>query len=132
MMNEILKEKTVLLGMLIYGEQGIIGGELEYKEFEAGNNLFGYSEICYPLGINGVKLEDYNEKYWIISLIEGVKVFLSLDDTFVDVKELLVDLTVIPSETLSGLSFYKPDNLEEALKEKITDKKFQNLKIRFM
>lgn len=132
MMNEILKEKTVLLGMLIYREQGIIGGELEYSEFEAGNNLFDCPEVNFPLGINGVTVENYDEKYWLNSLIEGIKVFLSLDDTFVDVKELVVDISTMPSETLSGLSFYKPDNLEEALKEKITDKKFQNLKIRFM
>ena len=132
MIEEILKEKTVMVGVLIYGAQGVVGSELEYSEFEAGNSLFGYPNGSFPLGLSGVKVEDYDEKYWLNGLVEGLKVFLSLDDTFVDVKELVIDLSTMPSETLDGLTFCQVEDIEEFLKKKIKHEKFDNLKIKYM
>lgn len=132
MLEEILKEKTVMLGMCIYEEQGIIGGELNYKEFKKGNSLSEWADLSFPLEIDGVIVKNCDEKYWLNSLIEGIETFLSLDNAFIDVKKLVIDMSLMPSETLSGVSFYKPDNLEEILKERIKHEKFNHLKIRFM
>jgi len=131
-MEEEFKEKTVVLEVVLYEECGTIASDLNYYEFEKGTSLKGEPTVVLPWYIEGVKAKDYDEKFWLDSLVEGIDVFLHIEKVFKDVKKLIIRVLMEPSQTLSNLSFYSGDNIEQFLKKEFTDEEFQKIKIELM
>ena len=131
-MEEKFKEKAVVLEVVLYEECGTIASDLNYYEFEKGSSLAGKPTVVLPWYIEGVKVKDYDEKFWLDSLVEGIDVFLHVEKAFNDVKKLIIRVLIEPSETLSKLSFYSGDNIEQFLKKEFPDEKFQKIEIELM
>ncbi|ALS38481.1 hypothetical protein ABID30_002211 [Enterococcus rotai] len=132
MNSEILKEQMVVLGMCIYGAKNFVGMDMDYKEYDKGSNFLEYTGGSLSVALNSVDLDEYDEKYWVDSLLEGIRILLSLEDVFADTECLLISVSSIPSDILEGLSFYPKDTVAEIIKEEIKDERFKNIRIDFI
>ncbi len=126
-----LKEKTVLARVIMYEEFEEIGCDIEYSEFESGNDLFENPTAGLSWFVEGVSVEQYNQTYWLEALVEGIEVFLTKDHLFADASKLVIDIIQLPSDILPELPLYQVDNIEVFLKKRIKDKRIQNLEISF-
>lgn len=129
MFEENLNEKTVVLGIFFDMESCYVGAEVGYSEFDKGQSLSDYPSLCYPVGVDSIKISEWHEHSAMERVLDALNQLLSLKDIFLETKQLYIRFDC---DDYFNLKCSRVDDLLKVIKESVTDKRLTNTKIDYL